>query len=58
MRCLGIMSEIDAQKCRKEAAECRRAAEKAVSPLDREVWLRLEADWIKLAQAAEERRRF
>jgi hypothetical protein len=33
-------------------------AEKAISQLDKEAWLRLAADWIKLAQAAEERYRF
>jgi hypothetical protein len=36
----------------------REQAEKAISQLDKEAWLRLAADWIKLAQAAEERHRF
>lgn len=52
------MSETDAQRCRKEAEECRREAEKTVSQLDKEAWLRLAADWIKLAQVAEKRRGF
>jgi hypothetical protein len=38
------------------AEECRRAAEQAISPEDREGWLRLAAQWEKLATAAEERR--
>jgi hypothetical protein len=53
-----VMTETDAQRFRKDAQECREQAEKAISPLDKEAWLRLAADWIKLAQAAEERHRF
>jgi hypothetical protein len=29
---------------------------RSINPLDKEAWLRLAGDWIKLAQAAEERR--
>ena len=50
------MSEDDAVRFRKQAEECRQQAEKAVSPLDKESWLRAAGDWIKLAQSAEERR--
>jgi hypothetical protein len=50
------MSDDDAVRFRKQAEECREQAAKAVSPLDKEAWLRLAADWIKLAQNAEERR--
>ena len=53
-----VMTETDAQRFRKDAQECREQAEKAISQLDKEAWLRLAADWIKLAQAAEERHRF
>jgi hypothetical protein len=38
-----------------EADECRQQAERAISQLDKEVWLRLAGDWTKLAQAAEAR---
>jgi hypothetical protein len=54
----GTMSEADAQRFRKAAEECREQAERTISQLDKEAWLRLAADWIKLAQAAEERHRF
>jgi hypothetical protein len=46
----------DVNRYRKQAEECRREAEKALSPLEKEAWLRLAGDWIKLAQQAEERR--
>jgi hypothetical protein len=36
--------------------ECRREAEKAISPLDKEAWLKLAADWLRHAQETEERR--
>jgi hypothetical protein len=35
--------------------ECRREAEKAISPLDKEAWLKLAADWLRHAQ--EDRRK-
>jgi hypothetical protein len=53
-----VMTETDAQRFRKAAQECREQAERAISQLDKEAWLWLAADWIKLAQAAEERHRF
>ena len=43
----------DASKYRREAEECRRNAERASRPIDREAWLRLAADWAKLAEGAE-----
>ena len=43
-----------ADRFRKQAEEARQQTEKAVSPLDKEAWLRLAGDWIKLAQSAEE----
>jgi hypothetical protein len=51
------MPEDDAARFREEAQECREQAAKAISPLDKEAWLRLAADWIKLAQDAEGRRK-
>jgi anaerobic glycerol-3-phosphate dehydrogenase len=50
------MSEDDADRFRRQAEECRQEAERAVSLLDKEAWLRVASEWIKLAQAAEERR--
>jgi hypothetical protein len=47
----------DADRFRKQAEECREQAEKAMSPLDKEAWLRLAGEWIKLAMTAEGRRR-
>jgi len=43
------MTDRFSDQCLKEAAECRREAERAVSPLDKEAWLRLAAEWSKLA---------
>jgi len=54
------MTETDADQFRKEAEACRQQAEKAVSPLDKDMWLMLAADWLRLAEDAErpERHRF
>jgi hypothetical protein len=46
----------DADRYREEAEECRKLAENAVSKPDKEAWLSLAADWIKLAENAEQRR--
>ena len=50
------MAGDDATQFRREAQECREYAERADNPLDKDAWLRLAADWIKLAQAADFRR--
>ena len=47
------MTKSDADKFRKEAEECREQAAKAISELDKETWLRLATEWIKLARSAE-----
>ena len=52
----GRMTETDADRFRQEADECRRLAEISPSQLDKEAWLRLAADWIRLAENAEQRR--
>jgi len=44
-----MKSETAANRYRREAEECRQNAEKAMRPIDREAWLRLAADWAKLA---------
>jgi hypothetical protein len=50
---LPAVSENVAAKFREEAEQCRRQAEGAISPLDRESWLKMAGEWIKLAQDAE-----
>ena len=46
----------DADRFRKQAEEARQQAEKAISPLDKEAWLRVAVEWLKLAQSVEDRR--
>jgi hypothetical protein len=48
----------EGDRFRKQAEDCRQKAERAVSPHDRDFWLRLAADWTKLPQSAEDRHRF
>ena len=50
------VSEIDAARFRKQAEECREQAAKAVSPLDKEAWLPVAEEWLKLALSTEKRR--
>jgi hypothetical protein len=47
----------DADRYRREAEECRENAWNALRTIDREAWLRLAADWAKLAESAELSRR-
>ncbi|WP_212454929.1 hypothetical protein [Bradyrhizobium japonicum] len=47
-----MMSEEEADRYRIEAEECRRLAERAIKELDKEAWLRLATDWMKLAEGA------
>jgi hypothetical protein len=47
----------DIDRYRKQAEECREQAIKAISPLDKEAWLRLAEEWLMLASSAEGRRR-
>jgi hypothetical protein len=49
------MSESDADRFRRQAAECVQEAEKSISPLDKETWLRVAAEWMKLAQSIDDR---
>jgi hypothetical protein len=46
----------EADRFRKQAEECTEQAAKAVSPLDKEAWLRVAQWWLKLAVSVEERR--
>jgi hypothetical protein len=47
----------DENRYRREAEECRQNAERALKPVDREAWLQIAADWLKLAEGAELTRR-
>jgi hypothetical protein len=49
------MKETEAEEFRKQAEECRQLAEQTVSPLDKEEWLRLADERIRLAREAEAR---
>ena len=46
-----LMTENDVERFRNEARECRQLAERATNPIDKQAWLRLAEDWIKLAEA-------
>ena len=46
----------DASRFRKQAEEARQHAERAISPLDKETWLRVAGEWIKLAETAEDKK--
>jgi uncharacterized alpha-E superfamily protein len=50
LRDRSTMPDIEPDKFRHKAQECRRNAEQARSPIDREAWLRLAEDWVKLAR--------
>ena len=46
----------DAARFRKQAEEAREQAAKAISPLDKEAWLRVAEEWLKLATSADGRK--
>ena len=50
------MSNDEADRFRKQAEECRKQAAKAMSPLDKEPWLHVAEEWLKLALSVESRR--
>jgi hypothetical protein len=50
------MPTINTNKFRHEAEDCRRNARQAANPIDRESWLRLADDWMKLARDEEDLR--
>jgi hypothetical protein len=52
----GAMRETDADRFLGLAEECLKEAEKAITPLDKEAWLKLAEEWMQLARAAKERR--
>jgi len=51
----GLPHMNDAERYRRQAEECRRMAEKVFSPLDKEAWLLLATDWLRMVQMAEQR---
>lgn len=51
------MTKSDADRFRKEANECRMLAAATINPTDKEFWLRLAAEWQKLAEEAVKRSR-
>jgi hypothetical protein len=51
------MRETDADRFLSLAEECLKEAEKAISPLDEDAWLKLAKEWLQLARAAKERGR-
>ena len=53
--CGVLMTENDVERFRYEARECRQLAERATNSIDKQAWLRLAEDWIKLAEEAERR---
>jgi hypothetical protein len=48
-----MKSETPAQRYRREAEECQLNAQRAMRSADQEAWLKLAADWMKLAESAE-----
>ena len=51
------MPESDADRFRWKAEECRKSAEQADDPIDKEAWLQLASEWLKLAEDAALRQR-
>jgi hypothetical protein len=49
------MSNHEAARFRQQAEDCRQQAAKTVSPLDKEAWLRVAEEWLKLAVSVEGR---
>jgi hypothetical protein len=50
----GVVSSVsDEERYRKQAEDCRQMAGKAISPLDKEAWLKLAGDWLRLADDAD-----
>ena len=47
------MSETDAVEFRKQAEDTRQMALQATNPADKEAWLRIADEWLRLAQEAD-----
>jgi hypothetical protein len=46
----------EAVRFRKQAEDARGQAAKAISPLDKEAWLRIAEEWLSLASSADGRK--
>jgi hypothetical protein len=46
----------EAARFRKQAEDAREQAAKAISPLDKEAWLRVAEEWLSLASSADSRK--
>lgn len=57
MHYLSVMVADDAATFRKQAEEARAHANRAFSQLDKDAWLRVAEEWLKLAVSAEQRDR-
>ena len=53
---LAGMSDADIARFRAQAEECRLQAGRSKGTSDKEAWLRMAGEWIKLAEDAEKRR--
>jgi transposase len=53
-RARNLVERKDADRFRQQADECREQAERAISALDKERWLKLAGNWITMAQEAEQ----
>jgi hypothetical protein len=54
------MPDSRADQCRQNAEECRRQANSSPKPNDKFTWLKMAADWLKLAEtldASEKKKR-
>jgi hypothetical protein len=47
------MPQDEADRFRKQDEECREQVAKAISPLDKDAWLRAAEEWLKLALSVE-----
>jgi hypothetical protein len=50
------MSDDYAARFRKQAEECRAQAAKAVNPIDKDAWLLLAEEWLRMASSVDARR--
>ena len=48
-----VPSLSDEDRYRKQAEDCRQMAARVISPLDKEAWLKLAGDWLRLADGAD-----
>jgi hypothetical protein len=54
--CFIVSMSADAARFRRQAEEATEEAAKTISPLDKEAWLRLAEEWLKLASSTDGRK--